>query len=526
MRSYKFDESFVKGTTLMDRLRSGESLGVNQRLVSPNGRYTLLMQGDGNLVLYNDRIDPDAAYWSTDTWNLPVDECPITAAMQADVHFVLYDAGRAPRWASGTWGPGYVDPYLVLQDDGNLVIYHADTSPVWASGTPDRLRAIAGRGYLPAPDASTSSVIHMCLDQSSVTTSMLPPRQELVYQPVPIIREDGSVDATGTVQQPLVGVTNKMWSVGQTLRVKMFGGSAIVRTKVRQFAEQWLQYANIRFQWVSEDQPAEIRISFRAGAGSWSLIGRDALWMPFDFATMNFGWFDDNTSDAEFSRVVLHEFGHALGMVHEHQSPVSGINWDREKAYEYFKDTQGWDRAKVDAQVFYRYSATQTNFSQFDPISIMEYFVPPEITTDGIGAPGNNFLSDTDKEWMRRFYPFPPTPANRSGFLRPDNDTVTFLVEYNVVDPNVVQFNLDARPPITWWKAIEVPIDAGQYRMLEIQDGRSALAVIARSSLDQSRPIRFWKAKFLGVHTRLDYTWDVLSALPGGTRVSILWERD
>jgi hypothetical protein len=121
------------------------------------------MQADGNLVLYHDAIDISTAYWSTDTWWLPDNERPAYALMQGDAHLVLYDANGAARWASGTWGPGYVAPYIVLQDDGNLVIYHAGTQPVWASGGTGGVGAIPARGYLPAPagDDLNAAVEHL-----------------------------------------------------------------------------------------------------------------------------------------------------------------------------------------------------------------------------------------------------------------------------------------------------------------------------------------------------------------------------
>jgi len=37
--------------------------------------------------------------------------------------------------------------------------------------------------------------------------------------------------------------------------------------------------------------------------------------------TMNYGWLKDDTDDVEYRRVVIHEFGHALGAIHEHQNP-------------------------------------------------------------------------------------------------------------------------------------------------------------------------------------------------------------
>jgi hypothetical protein len=90
---------------MVDQLKAGESLKANESLISRNGASTLLMQGDGNLVLYRGAIDISTAYWSTDTWGLPDDMRPVRALMQTDGHFVLYDASDVPRWSSGTWVP-------------------------------------------------------------------------------------------------------------------------------------------------------------------------------------------------------------------------------------------------------------------------------------------------------------------------------------------------------------------------------------------------------------------------------------
>lgn len=344
--------------------------------------------------------------------------------------------------------------------------------------------------------------------------------------PVLQIEPDGSVVAKSS--QPLTGVTEKMWNIGQTLRVSMTGGTPIIHSKVRQYAEQWTQYANINFAFVDPSESADIRVAFQPGKGSWSGIGRDAGWRLLNDVTMNFGWFTDDTPDVEFSRTVLHEFGHALGLVHEHQSPTSGIAWDREKAYAYFHDTQGWDRPTVDAQVFEKYSVTQTNYSVFDPQSIMEYQIPPEITLDGRGITGGTSLSPTDIRYISMWYPHPPSPQNAAGLIRTgdDCDEIDFTAEYNVVGGNNVEFRLSPASGITWWKAIDVPIGASGYHRLEMQDGHSANAVLPRDQIDNARPIRFAKAKFLGRHTGLSFTWDVLAALPAGSRLSLFWKRD
>jgi len=195
------------------------------------------------------------------------------------------------------------------------------------------------------------AAIHLCHDRLDPVTAY-PPRKIPARETARILA-DGSV--VGLTSQPLVGATQNMWDVGQTLRGGDDRRNADRRSRVRQFAEAWLAHANIKLDFVNNGQPAHIRVAFDAG-GSWSAVGRDSLGVPFNYPTMNFGWFDDNTSDAEFSRVVIHEFGHALGLVHEHQSPVAGIPWDREEVYAHFLAPDGWDRAMVGFKVFQKYT--------------------------------------------------------------------------------------------------------------------------------------------------------------------------
>ena len=46
---------------------------------------------------------------------------------------------------------------------------------------------------------------------------------------------------------------------------------------------------------------------------------------------MNLGWIDQNKKPSAIRQVILHEFGHALGAVHEHESPYSTIPWNKDK---------------------------------------------------------------------------------------------------------------------------------------------------------------------------------------------------
>jgi hypothetical protein len=112
---------------MADRLMAKEQLNVNDHLDPPNGTTRLIMQGDGNLVLYNNRNGK--ALWSSGTWNTPVNH----AIMQWDGNFVCYDAAGKAYWGTGTW----TDPgsYVVLQDDGDLVLYGPNGGKLWATNT-------------------------------------------------------------------------------------------------------------------------------------------------------------------------------------------------------------------------------------------------------------------------------------------------------------------------------------------------------------------------------------------------------
>ena len=106
-----------------DTLSSGARLTVGQTLVSTNRRYRLLMQSDGNLVLYDD-VDRTAP-WASNTGGISAGY----ALLQGDGNLVVYDAQGVGRFASNT--PGYPNARLLLQNDGNLVLYNAAGQPVW-----------------------------------------------------------------------------------------------------------------------------------------------------------------------------------------------------------------------------------------------------------------------------------------------------------------------------------------------------------------------------------------------------------
>lgn len=202
------------------------------------------------------------------------------------------------------------------------------------------------------------------------------------------------------------------WSAGRVLRVKILSGSDKIRNKIRQYASLWTQYANIELDFVDSGD-AEIRVRVNSNGSSSSYVGTDNLAIPQNQHTMNFGWLTDSTSDTEFSRVIIHEFGHALGCIHEHQSPDANIPWNVPAVEDYYQKTNGWTKADVATNIFRPYGASTTQFSSFDPYSIMLYAIPASLTTNGYSTGWNTQLSATDKSFIAAAYPGrgPPGPS-------------------------------------------------------------------------------------------------------------------
>jgi hypothetical protein len=117
-----------RGLAMSDTLHGAQNqyLSPGGFLVSNSGRYQLLYQPDGNLVIY-DHGNQNKALWASNT----AGRDPLKTVMQSDGNLVIYGFEGA-QWSSRTAGKGNCN--LVMQDDGNLVIYELN-APVWASNT-------------------------------------------------------------------------------------------------------------------------------------------------------------------------------------------------------------------------------------------------------------------------------------------------------------------------------------------------------------------------------------------------------
>ena len=191
----------------------------------------------------------------------------------------------------------------------------------------------------------------------------------------------------------------KTWMNGSTLRVRFMGGTPTEQAVAKQQAGWWAQVANLKFDF-NNALNAEIRIAFDHNDGAWSYVGTDGRSIPLDEPTMNLGFLDGGTAG--------HEFGHAIGLAHEHQNPAGGIQWNEAVVIrEAAKSPNFWDEATTRHNILRKYTSAQINGTSFDPDSIMLYFFPASWTLNGIGTKANEVLSAMDKAFVAgaKMYP-------------------------------------------------------------------------------------------------------------------------
>jgi serralysin len=216
--------------------------------------------------------------------------------------------------------------------------------------------------------------------------------------PNKVEEQDSQIIAAG-----LVAHREKLWPNGSRIRVKFLNGSTSDKELVRSLANQWTRYANLHFDWIEEGQ-AEIRITFR-GSGNYSTLGTDAYFRTDQSQdTMSLSGLGNDP--LRKNKIILHEFGHAIGLQHEHLSPNSEIVLNRGKVTRECRFRYGLSPEVCEHAIFQTLEEDTVEAFEFDPHSVMNYYFHSSHYTEN--SPRTRIigrLSLGDKLGISQLYP-------------------------------------------------------------------------------------------------------------------------
>ncbi len=226
-------------------------------------------------------------------------------------------------------------------------------------------------------------------------------------------------------------MAGKIWEPGTILTVTFLNSVANYPDLVQQHVKSWEDVCGIKFKFT-DDPRAIIRISFTSARNRfYAFVGKDMLTNQLpDGHNMSLGFVPGEDYESgrpgQVRGLILHEFGHALGLIHEHNRPeaAGAFFQDRQKVYDYYARTNDWSQQMVDQNVLNIFSAHAIgNSTNFDPDSIMLYYFPPEITIRPTHA--NYELSALDKKLVGQIYP--------KAISQPDGTPLTLGETWNAV---------------------------------------------------------------------------------------------
>lgn len=215
----------------------------------------------------------------------------------------------------------------------------------------------------------------------------------------------------------------------EKIRVCFFGGSKALRAKIADVASDWMESrTSIKLDFGKNKNRSckkdgsglemQVRIGFTE-PGYWSYVGVESvIYRAQTESSMNFEGFADVPVDQlnDYAiGTIRHEFGHAIGLQHEHQNPKSTCNtdFDWDKIYKLLGEGEnGWPKEQVDFNMR-PLSGEGLVATAFNKMSVMLYSFPAQFYVNGDKSEcyishDNNEISQGDRDVIDTIYPADP----------------------------------------------------------------------------------------------------------------------
>lgn len=205
---------------------------------------------------------------------------------------------------------------------------------------------------------------------------------------------------SGGRRKRAIGFHSKFWARHRWLTIGFLDNPPEeLQDAIELIIWEWDPHVSLIFG-LDKRADADIRISTNTDENG-SYVGTDALTIEAGKPTMHLGC---KPSDPAFKTTVLHEFGHALGLVHEHQHPQANIPWNKKKVYETFIGPN-FNKDDIDLNILAPLDMSDLRISPYDKTSIMHYPIDKSFT-DGTWEVGlNSKPSKQDIEFVKMIYP-------------------------------------------------------------------------------------------------------------------------
>lgn len=227
----------------------------------------------------------------------------------------------------------------------------------------------------------------------SINSDSPPTNNEVADAPIAIRTKRGIAD------------TYHLWPQNSTITIAFMDTSPAHRALIQKHIEKnYAPLINLKLNFVEGTQ-GDIRISTSADiSGDWSNVGTEALTLPANEPTMHL---DPHKTEDIFKMNILHEFGHALGLRHEHKHPDRTLDFNLPRVYELYKRKFNFDNTDVYEQILQKLNPADIIASDYDQQSIMHYNLSRLILWKQKSTGYNFNLSNGDKALLQSVYPRP-----------------------------------------------------------------------------------------------------------------------